>query len=278
MFSGRKAVIATMHGKESVISPVLEQKLGLHCFVPDNYNTDLLGTFTGEVERQHDPLTTARLKCLGAMDLTGTDIGIASEGSFGPAPGAFFLPCNEEWLILVDRKLQLEIVVNERTYDTNFSGRDIHSREELEQFAASVLFPTHGLIVRKNRNAREPVYKGIRDYETLFATYEILMGGEGICYAETDMRAMHNPTRMEVIRRAAEKMAVRASTSCPSCKMPGFGVTEAVPGLPCAWCGLPTRRIRCLVSTCSSCGYFTQSQFPDGITAADPGVCDVCNP
>lgn len=134
-------MIATMHGKESVIAPVLERELGLHCTVPAPYDTDRLGTFTGEVERLHDPLITARLKCLGAMDLTGCDIGIASEGSFGPAPGAFFLPCDEEWLILVDRTQQLEIVVRDRTFETNFSGAVIHHLDELLQFAKMPNFP-----------------------------------------------------------------------------------------------------------------------------------------
>lgn len=95
MFEGRKLVIATKHQKEQVLSPLLSHSLGVHVIVPNNLDTDLLGTFSGEVERKHDPITTARLKCQWAMDLTNCDLAVASEGSFGSHPAAFFLPANE---------------------------------------------------------------------------------------------------------------------------------------------------------------------------------------
>lgn len=36
------------------------------------------------------------------MELTGADLALVSEGSFGAHPTAFFLPANEEWLVLLD--------------------------------------------------------------------------------------------------------------------------------------------------------------------------------
>ena len=60
MFEGRKLLIATKHSKERVIAPILEEKLGVTCVVPTDFDTDLLGTFTGEIERKSDALTTAR--------------------------------------------------------------------------------------------------------------------------------------------------------------------------------------------------------------------------
>ena len=39
-------------------------ELGVKCFVAENFDTDLLGTFTGEVERKDDPITTATLPVL----------------------------------------------------------------------------------------------------------------------------------------------------------------------------------------------------------------------
>jgi hypothetical protein len=56
--------------------------LGVICFVNENFDTDLLGTFTGEIERKLDPIATARQKCLLAMKLSNCDLGVASEGSF----------------------------------------------------------------------------------------------------------------------------------------------------------------------------------------------------
>lgn len=51
-FSQRKLVIATKHHKEKVIAPLIEKVLGVECFVGKNFDTDTLGTFTGEVERK----------------------------------------------------------------------------------------------------------------------------------------------------------------------------------------------------------------------------------
>ncbi len=102
MFEGRKLVISTKHQKEHVLGPILERALGVQAFVPKNLDTDQLGTFSGEVLRLHDPLTTARKKCQLAIELTGCDMAISSEGSFGSHPSAFFLPANVEWLIFLD--------------------------------------------------------------------------------------------------------------------------------------------------------------------------------
>ena len=93
-FEGRQLVIASMHQKEQVLKPLLEASLKVKVAVADGLNTDLLGTFSGEVARIADPLSTARKKCELALELTGCDLAIASEGSFGAHPSAFFLPAN----------------------------------------------------------------------------------------------------------------------------------------------------------------------------------------
>ena len=61
MFHNRRLIIATQHHKEKVIAPLFEEKLGVHCFTDSQLNTDVLGTFSGEVERNNDPITTARI-------------------------------------------------------------------------------------------------------------------------------------------------------------------------------------------------------------------------
>jgi len=62
MFKGRSLVIATKHEKEKVIAPLLEQALNVVCFIQEGFDTDTLGTFTGEIERELDPIATARQK------------------------------------------------------------------------------------------------------------------------------------------------------------------------------------------------------------------------
>ena len=75
IFDGRKLVIATKHKKENVIAPLLEQYLSVKCIVPEDFDTDELGTFTGEIERKDDALSTVRQKCLLAMEQTQVELG-----------------------------------------------------------------------------------------------------------------------------------------------------------------------------------------------------------
>ena len=120
MFQDRKLIIVTKHEKEKAIAPFLEKSLGVSCFVNENFDTDILGTFTGEIERELDPIATARQKCLMAMELTNCDLGIASEGSFGPHPTIFFVSADDEFLIFIDKKNNLEIIARELSTATNF--------------------------------------------------------------------------------------------------------------------------------------------------------------
>ena len=178
MFSGRQLVIATQHDKEKVIAPILEKELGVQCLIPSGFNTDLLGTFTGEIERNLDPLSTAREKCLRAMEVTGCDLGVASEGSFGPHPEMVFAPADCELLIFIDKKQNLEIVARKLSTVTNFSGQQVRNEQELMDFARKAQFPSHALILRPGKNAATDIVKGIVNeadlraaYDTLFARY-----------------------------------------------------------------------------------------------------------
>ena len=114
MFSGRKLLIATKHQKEKAIAPFLEKELGVKCFVAENFDTDILGTFTGEVERKDDPITTARNKCLIAMELNHFDLAIASEGSFGSHPSIFFVHADEEIIFLINEQKDFLIGRNKK--------------------------------------------------------------------------------------------------------------------------------------------------------------------
>lgn len=58
MFEGRRLVIATKHGKEAFLAPILERELGVHCFILPLFDSDIFGTFSGEVERLEDPVFT----------------------------------------------------------------------------------------------------------------------------------------------------------------------------------------------------------------------------
>lgn len=278
LFSNRKLVIATKHEKEKAIAPLVESALGVKCFVPENFDTDVLGTFTGETERKDDPFTTLRNKCQMAMSLTNCDLAIASEGSFGMHPAIFFVHADDEILMLLDKKNDLEIAARELSVETNYNGAEVKSEEELLKFAKKAGFPSHGLVLRMEKEHVEDIHKGITDWDSLKKIYEQLISKYGRAYLETDMRAMYNPTRMAVIETAARKLVNKINSCCPQCGTPGFAVTGTKPGLPCGFCGLPTQLPLAHVWSCVKCQFTKEENAPNQKQEADPQYCDRCNP
>jgi hypothetical protein len=278
MFNGRTLLIATKHRKESVIAPILENGLGVSCYVPSNFDTDVFGTFSGEIKRKYSAVETVRKKCLAAMDAFDCDLGLASEGSFGAHPSLFFAQADEEFLIFIDKKNDLEIIVRELSLDTNFYGEAVTSYEALTAFAHQVHFPSHAIILRSSADDDKAVIKAITSKEDLKKYYNYIMKVFGTVYAETDMRAHYNPTRMKVIEVATQKLLQSIQSLCPECMTPGFVVTSAKPGLPCSWCANPTRSTRSHVYCCKKCQYTKEINFPHQKMTEEPTFCDYCNP
>lgn len=278
LFENRRLIIATKHGKERVIAPVLKTGLGVECFVDGGFDTDELGTFTGEVERELDPVSTVRKKCLRAMELNNCDLGLASEGSFGPHPSLFFVTADDEFLVFIDKRNDIEIIVREISTATNFNGKQLQNRSDLLEFAKQCSFPSHALILRPAKNVFIDIRKGISDMQDLLLHYDQLNEKHGSVYVETDMRAMNNPTRMSVIEAAAEKLLLKIKSLCPRCEMPGFGVTDAKKGLRCSLCGSPTNSTLSFIYSCKRCSFSKEELYPHQKTSEDPTYCDHCNP
>lgn len=278
MFKGRNLLIATKHEKEKIIAPILEKELGVKCFLASDLDTDELGTFSGEVERKDDPITTARKKCLMAMELTNCDLAIASEGSFGTHPSIFFARADDEFLLFLDKKNDIEISARELSLETNFNGSEIKTKKELQEFAANSNFPSHGLILRKSKDDLGGIVKGITNEEQLNNTFFKLITNYGAAYIETDMRAMYNPSRMKVIEKATFKLVDKIKSVCPKCEIPGFGIVDRKEGLPCYQCHFPTRSTLSYTYTCQKCSYKKEEKHPNGKQTEDPMYCDICNP
>ena len=278
MFLGRKLLVATKHQKEKVIAPILEKELGVNCITATDLDTDQLGTFTGEVERKDDPISTARKKCLMAMEMVNCDLAIASEGSFGAHPNAFFIPADDELLLLIDKKNGIEIIARHLSTETNFNSREITTRKQLMEFAAQALFPTHALIIKNEKDNFKEVIKGINNLKNLEKQFDYFISVYGKAYVETDMRAMYNPTRMRVIEETTNKLIATCKSLCPQCQTPGFSVTGTSLGLPCENCGLPTQGTLSYDYTCAKCGFVKTKVFPNNKYSENPMYCSFCNP
>lgn len=279
-FENRVLVIATMHRKEDVIAPPLQAELGVQIHVPEHFNSDRFGTFTRDIDRPADQLETARLKLRHALNLTGQDLGIASEGSFGPHPILPMLPLNRELVVLIDQAYHLELVGEATSTDTNYSHATVKTLEDVQAFAKKARFPSHGLVVMPSAEPKdkELIHKGITSEADLLETVERLLSQFGQAHLETDMRAMVNPTRMQAIAQATQDLLRKLKQPCPNCGYPGFEMSDRKPGLPCSLCGLPTDLTLTAIYHCQNCGYEDTVIHPDGITTADPSQCPFCNP
>lgn len=281
-YRGQRAVLATMHGKEAVIAPALHEVTGLDVFTAQGIDTDALGTFTGEVERKGSILDAAIAKARMGMSATGHEIGIASEGSYGPHPSIPFMPGGIELMVLVDdsRGLMLSehLVENVPVYD-HTSAR---TAGDLDPFLKRIGFPGHAVIVKpaETLEPSAPIQKGIRGRDELARAVALCAKNSrnGLALIQTDMRAHMNPTRMQSLKRLALALGRRVATPCPVCRSPGFGQVDAETGLPCEACGCPSELVGHLIFGCAACTHRERRPRPDGRTHADPGQCPHCNP
>ncbi|WP_339794258.1 MAG: DUF6671 family protein [Imperialibacter sp.] len=260
------------------MAPLLERYLGCQCVVPADLDTDQLGTFSGEIPRRFSPIEAARRKCRMALSEIGGDLCIASEGSFGSHPSLPFQAANEELVLLVDSRNGFEVSASKVSFQTNFNGQAIVSLEELQSFAEKALFPSHGLIIRKNPKSDAGIVKGINTWPALQIAFESTMNTWGQVYVETDMRAMHNPLRMETIRAATIKLIHKLQNSCAVCGAPGFGVVRQAAGLPCSVCSQPTKSVMASTYGCQLCHFEEHKLFPQDKPSEGPAYCDYCNP
>lgn len=275
-FEGKTLLIATRHHKEKVLGPLFEA-LGFKLLPAPDIDTDQLGTFSGEVERPGDMLETAEMKAALGLAAQDADYVLVSEGSFGPHPAIPFVAADLELLYLVEAETGRFWRSDYLSTDTNFAAKRIESMAALREFAKEVDFPSHALILRAGQHDHRLQCKGIQSEEALHAAACQLFGAHGSLWAETDMRAHLNPTRMQVLAKAGQKMVEMLRQACPHCQAPGFTVTETVAGLPCDWCRRPTRLPLYLLQRCGFCGHEARQYHPQG-EAADPGQCGHCNP
>lgn len=263
-YQGITAALATKHAKEKVVAPVFAS-LGISLQVPD-IDTDLLGTFSGEIERIGTPKEVALKKARMGMKASGLAYGAASEGSIGPDPVVPFLNSDIECMAWVDEERGIELVEFHRSLDIiAATGSSIS-----EEFLTKADFPNHSLIVKGNGK----VVKGIKDRAELDrAIAEI---GSSVVI-ESDLRAHHSPSRMRNIALVTEKLVARISRLCPGCNAPGFGHVDNLFGVICRECkNVEERAIRGEVLGCAKCDY--REEISNNKDFIEPAECGYCNP
>lgn len=272
-YEGITAVLTTKHNKEKVLAPILAQ---LHIAISHHeFDTDQLGTFSGEIRRELNQRDTALKKARIGMAATGLRYGIASEGSVGPDPFIPFINSTVEAIAWIDEVNGIELVEFERGLEVKALKTEALSIDSLTEFLKDAEFPEHGLIVYAKSEKGE-IYKGLQSWQELDeAIKRCAISGPAV--VESDLRAHMSPSRRAVIRRCAEKLVMRLGQICPQCEVPGFGVVSTISGAPCESCGEMVARTNIgFVEGCAKCDFKVEKL--NGKMFASAAECNGCNP
>ena len=277
-YRGEHIALLTKHGKEQVIAPRFAAALGACVTLVESYDTDQFGTFTRDIPRNGTQLDAARRKARKGMELTGLPLGVASEGAFCADPFAGMFPWNIELVLLIDDRINIEVCGIAQAPAHQHHGT-FSTREALDEFARKAAFPEHFLIVRPEREDDRRIRKDLCDWASLHQSFAWakLQSSNGQVFVESDLRAHANPSRMHNICTATEDLIDRIKSRCPSCIAPGFSVVERIAGLPCEFCGAPTRETRAEQFACLLCAH-QEIRNRAGLKQADASACNFCNP
>ncbi len=262
------AAIATKHGKEQILAPIFAE-LGVSLQLAQ-VDTDLLGTFTGEIERDGTPKEVALRKARLGMQATGLPYGLASEGSIGPDPIVPFLSSDIECLVWVDDQLGIEIVEFHRSMEIKAVSTTKVQIADLDEFLNKAGFPNHGLIVKGS----EQIFKGVSDRKEL---EEILNKLNGDVIIENDLRAHFSPSRQINIAMVAKQLAGRLAALCEECQTPGWGVVGNLYGMECRECGgFNDKAVHGKLLGCAKCNF--KKEINNEREFVEPADCEFCNP
>lgn len=274
----RPVALLTQHGKERLLGPLVQEVTGHALLHLSHCDTDCFGSFTRETPRLGSQLQAARAKAQEALRHSGLDLALASEGAFVADPWAGLVAWDVEVVMLLDARHEQEIVGLAQGPARAGQGWAEHS-EALWALADGLGFPDHGLCVRPDHAEHAQVVKGLHDRDALQRAFDWALAASvtGRVFVESDLRAFANPTRQQMIVRAAQDLIEKMHSLCPACARPGFAAVSQTPGLPCRACGSPTRMPVAQVWACGVCEH-RQSRPISNPGFAEPARCDRCNP
>lgn len=212
---GLPVLIATMHGKEAVLAPPLAD-LGFQVLLPLDYDTDMLGTFSGDVRRPGTAVEAALEKARRACIATGVPRAISSEGSYRPCQTLFPGARNVEILAFVDLESGQELVEYMTDLPTRFVKGRVpadFSSPQVEALLSSMGWPdVRAMVVPEDPGQGvvmpEWVFKGLADAPSLIEAMRACAAhsSDGWVHLESDLRAHMNPTRMASVARVGERL------------------------------------------------------------------------
>jgi hypothetical protein len=277
-YFAKEVVLASKHRKLDLIAPAFSHSLEIR-MIEIAVDTDQLGTFSGEIERVDPPLETAIKKARLGIETSGIPVGIASEGSIGPDPLLPWIQSDYELVVFVDSQRDLVISETFRSNNVIAASIELYPDAPLEDFLHKADFPRHALIAQPAEPISPAIYKGIVTSQELHAAIRDCSDQSRTkkVRIQSDLRAMHSPSRQENIKKAAELLAARVTTQCPDCATPGWGRVGYEFGVCCSDCGQENAEaVRLEILGCYKCDKKESGRIIN--VEIDPGRCNYCNP
>jgi hypothetical protein len=191
-----------MHAKERAVAPAFRRVLGADVVPVADLDTDVLGTFSGEVPRPDTLVETSLIKAELVFRTMDVDCAIASEGSYGPIDRLPLTASGVEVMAFVDRRRGVRLFETLATHRTNWKLLRFKAGDpSVPIVLRSMGFPEYGVFVICSSNWDHPV-KGLSSEEEVIAAMNREAGksDDGMAVLVTDMRAHRNPLRMKVVR------------------------------------------------------------------------------
>lgn len=278
-YRGVEVAFATKHQKAELVADAFRKALNISVTTAD-VDTDSFGTFAGEIERKSSPLDTAIAKAKAGAVASGSNFGLASEGSIGNDSFIPFAISDIEILVFVD--LQRELIIHEsyKSFDIAAHTALIREVSEISKEIGKLDPPKHKVIAKvKSQSGTVLAIKGLSDLYELTSAFEELLPQaiDNVVTFESDFRAHCSPSRQANIKEVASRLLKRMGNLCPGCNAPGFGALTFERGLICNSCGvLNDKDLKNEILNCVVCDYSTSGQVI--AFELNPANCHFCNP
>lgn len=276
MQTPNKIALATKHGKLAQIAPAFTSLRDWQIELVE-IDTDVYGTFSGEVPRLLTPRDAAIEKARAGALHAGLDFGLASEGTIGPHPQIPFINSDFEIMAFVDLKNDFAVVETLMSPEIHAYSATVNSDRDIEDLIAKLDLPAHAanLIISSNNERR--FEKGIHEPREFRRLVADALEQSATVEVENDFRAMSSPSRQANIAALAEKLAARLGSQCPACNQIGWGSVGFEYGLPCSECLEVVQSVAHSEKLgCVTCDHTELRSL--GRTSVDPARCGQCNP
>lgn len=164
--------MVTKHHKTETLAQALSGRGGMRLHTVE-VDTDVLGTFTGDIERVAGPVQTAIAKARLGIDATGHHLALASEGSYGPHPVVGLVTHHTEVVAMLDARSDLIVVGHAEglapwtrvkvvfTTEDPMNGSESDLTDDLAQLVRALDPPQHRLIARPEDAVPHHIDQGI---------------------------------------------------------------------------------------------------------------------